>query len=185
MRLVAVAAYLARAGWRGSEWLIRSLGFGHPVCRSCSSGLSHLSADWYCPHRVRLFMLQVTQGGALRWHRPRHTVRIDTRGRNEPVNLALSHDVPVIVVKQHVVMPAKEHPVDQIGASVIAFPLLGVVRLGPGRRRPTLGPEAAAVSSGEGNALIWAEQSLLPPEVDGLPALVEGNRHRPEVHTIR
>ena len=130
----------------------------HPRARAPLAGLSLSLSE------------EVVSGGALGWQRDRGLVAVLALRGDEPVVGSGAGDGPVVVVEQHVVVAAEEHPVDDICLSAVAEPLVDVVRFGPGRRPIASGPQASAVSGNEGDFLAAGEQSLLAADVQAPPS---------------
>jgi len=101
---------------------------------------------------------------------------IDVDGRNEPILLAVPSDFPVVVVHEHVVMAAEQHPESCVSAPFVASPVLAMMCFTPGRRALAFGKDATAVARGERYALPIREQSFASTYVQRL-APVEEHRH--------
>jgi hypothetical protein len=98
---------------------------------------------------------------------------VDVPWRDERIAGVVALDFPVVVVHEQVMVSAEQDPVFKIGFAVVAPPVIDVVGFGPRRRPFTIGENATAVSGGEGDLLVAGEETLFPPQVQGLP--VTGN----------
>ena len=60
----------------------------------------------------------------------------------------MAHDLPALVVEEHVVVSAEEYPVVDVGFAVGCEPGVDVVGFGPGWWPVAVWPPASAVSHG-------------------------------------
>ena len=100
---------------------------------------------------------------------------VDGGGWNHPVACAVVFDLPMVVVHQHVVMPAEKHAAIEIRRPIIAFPMIDVVGFAPTGRPIASRHSAAAVSCGEHDALSGRKESLLSTEIETVCGGVEGD----------
>jgi hypothetical protein len=75
-------------------------------------------------------------------------VRLHTDGWSEPKLAAIAENLPVVVVKQHVVFTTQQDAVSDVGFAVVSVPVFDVVCLAPGHGPVAVFPPAAAVSHG-------------------------------------
>lgn len=98
---------------------------------------------------------------------------VDVDGWNEQISAVFSHDLPVIVVQQKVVITTEQHAIADIGASTVPRPLVDMVRFSPGRRPIAAWPDAPAVPHSERDFLVAREKALVAAEIEHLPGLRE------------
>jgi len=84
-------------------------------------------------------------------------------GWGEDVVRAGTRDLPTIVVRQQVVMPAEQYSVGDVGSPMITLPVIDVVGFAPGGRPVAARPSAPSIARGEGKSLRSAEQSTFAP----------------------
>ena len=68
---------------------------------------------------------------------------------------AVAGDAPAVVVQQHVVEPAEQAAAVDVGAAVVFDEVVAVVRFAVRRGALAAGPQTAAVTGGERDALPW------------------------------
>ena len=79
------------------------------------------------------------------------------------------------------VMATEQESVSDVGAAVVAVPLVDVMRLAPGGRAIAARKAAATVSHGETDPLTGGEEPLTAADVDDLALRVEMDRDRAAV----
>ena len=77
--------------------------------------------------------MEVRERGTFARHRDRGLLGVVFARRDEEVLGAVASDAPVVVVDEHVVVPAEQDPVGEIALPTVAFPLVEVVRFGLAR----------------------------------------------------
>ena len=97
--------------------------------------------------------------------RDRRLKRIDIARRDQPAQVGIPGDVPVVAVQHHVMEPAQTDPVVEVGRALVPVPRLNVVGLSKLGTFAAAGPGASAPRHRKGQPLDVREETLGATEI--------------------